>query len=151
MSEAMAPATEPESSSNAPPTEQPVKQEAQSSPDAAQYAEFLQWKEQQEKAKKAEEAKGDRNPGSPKKAKMDDAQLNIFKLQLDELDLQWDEMEPALRDTLRLNEKARENFLAIHKRAHLLIQRRVVLQRKRRKPASETLKSSKKPPPRWQL
>ena len=119
MSEAMAPATAPESSSTAPPTEQPVKQESQSSPDAAQFAEFLQWKEQQEKAKKAEEAKGDRNPGSPKKAKMDDAQLNIFKLQLNELDLQWEEMEPALRDTLRLNEKAREDFLAIHKRAHL--------------------------------
>ena len=50
---------------------------------------------------------------------MDDAQLNIFKLQLNELDLQWEEMEPALRDTLRLNEKAREDFLAIHKRAHL--------------------------------
>ncbi|CAE6945459.1 unnamed protein product [Symbiodinium sp. CCMP2456] len=83
--------------------EQPVKQEPQ--PDAVQYADFLQWKEQQEKAKKA--AAGDKNPGSPKKAKMDDSDLEIFKLQIIELDLQWDEMEPALRDKLRLSEQAR--------------------------------------------
>ena len=86
--------------------DQPVKQESQ--PDAAHFAEFLKWKELQEKAKK--EAAGDKNPGSPKKAKMDDSELEIFKLQIAEFDLQWDEMEPALRDKLRLSEQARADF-----------------------------------------
>ena len=95
--------------------DQPVKQESQ--PDAAQFAEFLRWKEQQEKAKK--EAAGDKNPGSPKKAKMDDSDLEIFKLQIAELALQWDEMEPALRDKLRLSEQARADFLAVHRRTDL--------------------------------
>ena len=41
---------------------------------------------------------------------MDDSELQVFKLQIAELDLQWDEMEPALRDKLRLSEQARAVF-----------------------------------------
>ena len=94
----------------APSAEQLVKDEPQL--DAAQYQEFLKWKEQQAQ-------KGDRNPGSPKKPKIDGEELTLFKLKLNELDLSWDEMSPELRDTLRLNERAREDFLAIHARSNL--------------------------------
>ena len=113
MSEAMASAqTKQEPAPSAGPA---VKQESQ--PYAEQFAEFLKWKEQQEKAKK--EDSGDKNPGSPKKAKMDDSELEIFKLQLAELSLQWDEMEPELREKLRLSEQARADFLAVHRRTDL--------------------------------
>ena len=113
MSEAMASVqTKQEPAPSAGPA---VKQESQ--PDAEQFAEFLKWKEQQEKAKK--EDSGDKNPGSPKKAKMDDSELELFKLQLAELSLQWDEMEPELRDKLRLSEQARADFLAVHRRTDL--------------------------------
>ena len=98
--------TKQESAPSAPSTGPAVKQESQ--PDAEQFAEFLKWKEQQEKAKK--EDSRDKNPGSPKKTKMDDSELELFKLQLAELSLQWDEMEPELRDKLRLSEQARQIF-----------------------------------------
>ena len=99
---------------SAPSTGPPVKQESQ--PDA-EYAEFLKWKELQEKAKK--EDSGDKNPGSPKKAKIDDSELELFKLKLAEFYIQWDEMEPELRDKLRLSEQARADFLAVHRRTDL--------------------------------
>ena len=113
MSEAMAP-HEAKQEPSAPSTGPPVKQESQ--PDA-EYAEFLKWKELQEKAKK--EDSGDKNPGSPKKAKMDDSELELFKLKLAEFYIQWDEMEPELRDKLRLSEQARADFLAVHRRTDL--------------------------------
>ena len=50
---------------------------------------------------------------------MDDSDLEIFKLQIAEPALQWDEMEPALRDKLRLSEQARADFLAVRRRTDL--------------------------------
>ena len=91
MSQAMA-VKEQVPSAEAPSAELLVKDEPQL--DAGQ--EFLKWKE-----------------------KIDGEELTIFKLKLNELDLSWDEMSPELRDSLRLNERAREDFLAIYVRSNL--------------------------------